>query len=230
MASDNLPMVYQELCKSYHNIDDFRGKLLGFLPLATGAGILFGAKDNPALLNEHPIAVGAFGLVIALGLFSYEIYGIKKCGALIKSGRHIERLLGFAGQFRTRPHALWVVAEPFAAGLIYPAVIASWLFLMFHDTPSRGWVVSVSVFVGLSVAVVVWDWRVTRIAEKTCDACGTGIKRSEGTPTQMWSVKTFNDDWLCDRCNEEVNSWLKATRPVLAKEPSAESPEKVPPA
>lgn len=36
--NDNLKAAYQELCSSYHAIDDFRAKLLGFLPLATAGG------------------------------------------------------------------------------------------------------------------------------------------------------------------------------------------------
>ena len=39
--AENLRTVYRELCSSYRAIDDFRTKLLGFLPLATGAGIFF---------------------------------------------------------------------------------------------------------------------------------------------------------------------------------------------
>jgi hypothetical protein len=37
--NENLKTVYQQLCESYRAIDDFRAKLLGFLPLATGTGI-----------------------------------------------------------------------------------------------------------------------------------------------------------------------------------------------
>jgi hypothetical protein len=214
VASDNLPIAYQVLCTSYHNIDEFRGKLLQYLPLATGAGLLFAAKDNHALLHNHPVPLGLFGLVVALGLFSYEIYGIKKCGALITRGKEIERLLGFEGQFRTRPHAVWgIVAEPFAAGLIYSAVVASWVFLVFLHHQIIGWIVSGSVFAGLSLAVVVWDLRVTKSGVKTCDACGTSLTRPDGTRMRMRLVKFSRDNWFCDRCYEEVNSWLRAKRP-----------------
>lgn len=37
--SENLRTVYKELCSSYRAVDDFRGKLLGFLPLASGTGV-----------------------------------------------------------------------------------------------------------------------------------------------------------------------------------------------
>ena len=38
---ENLRTVYRELCSSYRAIDDFRTKLLGFLPLVTGTGLFF---------------------------------------------------------------------------------------------------------------------------------------------------------------------------------------------
>jgi hypothetical protein len=50
--SPNLSPVYQELCKSYLAIEDFRAKLLGFLPVVTGAGIVFTAKDGGTLLTS----------------------------------------------------------------------------------------------------------------------------------------------------------------------------------
>ena len=36
---EKLKTTYDQLCYSYRAIDDFRAKLLGFLPLATGTGI-----------------------------------------------------------------------------------------------------------------------------------------------------------------------------------------------
>jgi hypothetical protein len=138
---NNLLEGYKLLCSSYHAIDDFRAKLLGLLPLATGAGIFFllekspwdKLKDRPALPPETEnffVAVGCFGFVITLGLFAYELYGIRKCASLIEAGKRMERLLEIAGgQFSSRqPTTIAIVNEPFAAGIIYPAVLAAWSF------------------------------------------------------------------------------------------------------
>ena len=38
--------VYQQLCTTYHAIDDIRTKLLGLLPLATGGGIFLLVGDE----------------------------------------------------------------------------------------------------------------------------------------------------------------------------------------
>lgn len=133
--TDNLKIAYQELCSSYHAIDDFRTKLLGFLPLATGTGLfllLGNFKDVNKLdfctpeTRSFLIAVGVFWVMITLGLFAYEIYGIKKCTALIHVGRCIERsLLEHAthiddGPFGSRPQNVApIINEPFAAAIIY---------------------------------------------------------------------------------------------------------------
>jgi hypothetical protein len=75
-------------------------------------------------------AVGLFGLLITIGLFVYEIYGIKKCHALIRAGQMIEaRLNLYGGQFVARPQNIArVLNEPCAAGIICPTVTAAWAF------------------------------------------------------------------------------------------------------
>lgn len=141
----NLNVAYQELCKSYHAIDDFRTKLLGFLPLATAGGIVL-LLNNPKGLESLDAgtkallaAVGAFGGLITLGLFAYELYGIKKCGELILRGKFMERSLLKNtehikdGPFESRPHEVaGIINEPFAAGVIYPAVLSAWVFFALH--------------------------------------------------------------------------------------------------
>lgn len=152
---------YQELCSSYHGIDDFRSKLLGLLPLATGAGaaVLIDkvTKDNQMYLEP----IGYFGFVITMGLFVYEIFGIRKCHELIIYGRRMEALWLRIddGQFFRRPHSLLgFVDEALAAGVIYPAVMASWLYiaLMFSHPPAA-LPSAVGVFFAGLVAMVGYD-------------------------------------------------------------------------
>ena len=129
----NLRLVYQELCNSYRAIDDFRAKLLGFLPLASGTGIflLFGYQDKIKLTPEFLTATGLFGFFVTLGLFFYELYGIRKCTRLIMDGQRLEKALKIdEGQFKNRPGgALGFINEPAASGVIYSAVMAVWVVL-----------------------------------------------------------------------------------------------------
>jgi hypothetical protein len=70
--------AYDEICISYRSIDDFRAKLLGFLPLATWTGIflLFNKIPNATQDIKYFVgAIGVFGFSSTLGLFLYEIMG-----------------------------------------------------------------------------------------------------------------------------------------------------------
>jgi hypothetical protein len=163
-SQDQKLKVYEQLCTSYRAIDDFRAKLLGFLPLATGTGIflLLGLKIDD-VQNLSPgtkslfVAVGAFGFFITLGLFLYEIYGIKKCHALLEVGRHIEDSLKLKGQFNKRPqNVLYVINEPCAAGIIYPTVLAAWTFftLVFASPKANPWIPIFIFIVGLACTLI----------------------------------------------------------------------------
>ncbi len=165
--NENLKAVYEQLCDSYRAIDDFRTKLLGFLPLATGGGIflLLGPLSNQTQRYLGPI--GAFGVAITFGLFCYELYGIKKCTHLIAAGMQIEGQLGIDGQFIKRPPGVaGFIDEPFAAGIIYPAVGAAWMFLALpfprpQDAawpPYALWIAIVVFLVGLAVSVFYTFW------------------------------------------------------------------------
>jgi hypothetical protein len=138
---ENLLTAYRELCTSYRAIDEFRTKLLGFLPLATGTGIFFLVTDQAKIDSVRPYFpyIGAFGFVITLGLFFYEWYGIKKCTHLIWAGKYLEQKLKINdGQFISRPDGVaGFINEPFAAGVIYPAVLAAWTFIALAFSPSR---------------------------------------------------------------------------------------------
>ena len=124
--------------------------MLGFLPAVTGGGLLLLSRNADGLVAELFLPVGLFGVVITLGLFSYEIYGIAKCHKLILAGKALELALGLekAGQFETRPReVLGHLNEPFAAAIIYPAVMAAWTYLAaLNVAPSASPIVATVVF------------------------------------------------------------------------------------
>ena len=146
----NLRTIYTELCNSYRAIDDFRTKLLGFLPLVTGTGLFFLVTDKEKidLAQSYLGPIGIFGFVITLGLFVYEFYGINKCGALIEAGIELEKALNIShGQFTKRPPNF--INEPLAAGVIYPAVLSAWTFVALafsqYQLVARHWAIGVFV-------------------------------------------------------------------------------------
>jgi hypothetical protein len=137
-ATDSLsahwPAAYAELCTSYRAIDDFRAKLLGFLPLATGGVIFLVAGNEDSLFKVNSdllLPIGLFGGLVTFGLLIYELFGIRRCHAAIAAGRLIEEKLKISGQFSTRPDtALGALNEPVATAVIYPAVLAAWVYVI----------------------------------------------------------------------------------------------------
>ena len=92
--------AYERVCESYHAIDDFRMKLLGLLPVATGTGVFLLLNSNTDLLGPVPrnkasqhqtlevflTAAGLIGLTFTVGLFAYELFGIKRAITLYRPG------------------------------------------------------------------------------------------------------------------------------------------------
>ena len=184
--------------------------MLGFLPLATGTGTfilldkLKDVKDVDQLspqMNSLLQAVGPFGFLITLGLFSYEIYGIKKCGALIKAGQQMEHELNIEnGQFIKRPHNVARhVNEPFASGIIYSTVLAAWAFfaLAFIWPKANPWIPIGVLIVGF-VWTLIFDYLLGKADKSTGEGNllmsypGGGIFVTEEWTGKFW--KEHDDD------------------------------------
>ncbi|WP_371599784.1 hypothetical protein [Streptomyces sp. NBC_00564] len=168
-TDDQLRAVYQEICVSYRAIDDFRAKLLGFLPVVTGAGVGLLLGRDPGEPQPIWLPVGLFGAVVTLGLFAYEVHGIKKCAYLIDAGARLERHLEVYGQFAGRPHAVGgVVNEPFAAAVVYSAVHAGWVFLaLAYFTPP--WAAGMTAVLLFLLGVVLSLWTIAAMERDLWD-------------------------------------------------------------
>jgi hypothetical protein len=137
--------IYGEICKTYLALDDFRMKLLGFLPVASLLGI-FGLNSETMLLksgvsgDEMIFFISGFSAMFTLFLFLYEIRGTIKCSGLIRVGTNIERSLNIQGQFcmcteqsetlPLRGKIRRLLNAQFIASLVYSSVFASWLFMV----------------------------------------------------------------------------------------------------
>jgi hypothetical protein len=190
-TSPSTDRAYEQTCISYHAIDDFRARLLGFLPIASAGGLflLVEAKDSQ---SEGPlVAAGLFGFVVTLGLLAYEIYGIKRCHHLIEYGRRLELDMQLEyGQFQQRPRGVHLrsreesseahgveneqhdpggfeIDEPVATALIYPAVLAGWAFVAIQ-TGSPIWAAVVAFLIFIIGFVLIAHWDSTLRREAIC--------------------------------------------------------------
>ena len=121
---------YTEVCRSYHSISEFRGKLLALLPVVSGAGISLLISKNFSIDSSHLLAVGVFGALVTLGLFFYELRGIQKCKRLIILGGQLESALNIElGQFRDRPKRTGFIGAETAGWVVYITVLLGWLYV-----------------------------------------------------------------------------------------------------
>jgi hypothetical protein len=151
--------AYNEVCRSYERIDDFRGKLLGFLPLVSGTGLLFLIKapepSSIASTAEVLAFAGIFGFVVTVGLAFYELRGVQRCIRLAKVGASLEQQLGVQGRFAMWPRSVWrFINEPIAAGFIYSAVLAGWTYLATRAISVAGASIAASAIFAIAFAAV----------------------------------------------------------------------------
>jgi hypothetical protein len=161
--------AYDQTCTTYRAIDDFRAKLLGFLPIASAGGVFLVAEATESDSGGVLVAAGVFGFVVTLGLLAYEIYGIKRCHYLIEYGRRLELDMHVQhGQFQQRPREVIPAAghwklpvgidEPLATAMIYPAVLAGWAFVAIQaGSPIWAAVGAFMIFLVGFVLIVHWD-------------------------------------------------------------------------
>jgi hypothetical protein len=134
----------------------------------TGGGLILLTGRVDEVRRDFFRPVGLLGIAVTAGLLAYELFGIKKCHALIKAGQDLECKLGLpvgqeaplpAGQFLRRPnHLLGLVNEPFAAAAIYPAVLAAWIYLaFFFEDSQRGQNISIRVFFVGFAGILLYD-------------------------------------------------------------------------
>lgn len=137
-TNENLTTLYNQLCTSYHRVDDFRAKLLGFLPLASGIAI-FGLMDpdKDGVMSQHLREIGFFGVLVTFGLLIYELKGIQKCTGFICHGKLIEEKLfkdpAIIGQFtglkETDHWSRNIFNEPVTSAFVYATVTAAWVYV-----------------------------------------------------------------------------------------------------
>jgi len=135
--SDALLAEYREVSNNFRMLTDIRFKLLAFLPVAAAAATAVLARGNATTLT---LAFSLFGLVVTIGLVTYNARNDQLYDTLVARAAAIERYLGIPdGAFANRPrswfqlvHGRWKVDHRPAVATIYMASVALWLFGALH--------------------------------------------------------------------------------------------------
>jgi hypothetical protein len=122
---------YTTICTNIRFTDDISFKLLGLVPLFSGAGMFVAVLKSEYAWSPAIYGLAAFGALITLGLFRWELRNIQTCKWLIDCGKALERGEHPAdpGQFYRRANSPLGVGKTEAEKLIYGVTIFTWLLL-----------------------------------------------------------------------------------------------------
>jgi hypothetical protein len=143
MSTDDVPGVgadklYEQLSAGIRATDEISFKLLGLVPLVSGAALgtlLFkdaqpiGARLSPSLIT----LLALFAAAVTLGLFRWELRNVQECAHLIGIAGALARgqlvAVGVPAERRKRPPRPQRIGKTEAEKIIYGATIVAWLAL-----------------------------------------------------------------------------------------------------
>ena len=127
----NTDTYYTNLNNNIRSTDDISFKLLGLVPLFSGSGILIAVFKSEFFWSPAIYVIGAFGALLTLGLFRWELRNVQTCLWLIKCGAALEETTneGKPGQFYRRPAPPMGIGKTAAEKLIYSVITITWLLL-----------------------------------------------------------------------------------------------------
>lgn len=127
-SSEELHLVYEQVCTSYHNVEDFRARLLGLIPGVTAGSFIATIASNPEksqALTNLVFPFGILGALVVLGLFFYEIENLKRATILAARGHMLEQTMQIVGPFAPYSDTFFNARD--AAAIIYSISFAGWV-------------------------------------------------------------------------------------------------------
>ena len=131
-SNEALQLAYQQVCTSYHNVEDFRARLLGIIPGVTAGGFIATIISNPeksAALTNLVFPFGILGALVVLGLFFYELENLRRSTLLTLRGQWLEQAMNIVGPFAPYPDNVFNARD--AAAIIYSISFAGWICIAF---------------------------------------------------------------------------------------------------
>ena len=133
MSEDRLSAVclYGETCSSIRATDDISFKLMGLVPLISGATLLtLFMKDTVSpKLAPLLVALALFAALITLGLFRWELRNIQRCRWMLNRAKVLEDEAFGSKDLPKEPKAPLRIGKTEAEKGIYSITILSWLIM-----------------------------------------------------------------------------------------------------
>ena len=130
--------VYQDLCAGIRATDDISFKLIGLVPLLSGAGILT-LFINQTTVHEKVGLVAFLGLyaaAVSLGLFRWELRNIQTCGWLAARAAALDQAIAVDSRAPPKPERPQKIGKTEAEKFIYSITILSWLVMPVVAVPA----------------------------------------------------------------------------------------------
>src|SRR5262245_39375730 len=131
MADDvaHAERVYAETSASIRATDDISFKLMGIVPLLSGATLLafFLREPVPAAKASITLTLSLFAALITLGLFRWELRNIQTCQWLRRRAEALERHVVDTAKAPKQPLPPLRIGKTVSEKWIYSVTILAWL-------------------------------------------------------------------------------------------------------
>jgi hypothetical protein len=149
--------VYAETCANIRATDDISFKLLGIVPLLSGATLLtFFLKEHVAA-EKAPLVItlSLFAALITLGLFRWELRNIQTCSWLRRRAEALERCVVTSAVAPQQPQPPLSIGKTEAEKWIYSVTIIAWLVLPAVVSRLETWPRLLTLHIAVAACVVV---------------------------------------------------------------------------
>ena len=123
--------AYSETCSSIRATDDTSFKLMGLVPLISGATLLTLFMKDTVSPELAPllVALALFAALITLGLFRWELRNIQRCRWMLNRAKTLEDEAFGSKGLPEEPNAPLRIGKTEAEKGIYSITILSWLIM-----------------------------------------------------------------------------------------------------
>ena len=152
----SLDRLYQEACAGIRATDDISFKLLGLVPLLSGAAmlVLFLKESIPPARAPMIYGLAMFAALVTLGLFRWELRNIQTCKWLRARASMLEATASIQGSsLPVQPTAPLSIGKAEAEKWVYSTTIFSWLAVPLVLFPQEMPPSICLVYPGLSLAI-----------------------------------------------------------------------------
>ena len=161
MSGDSLlaEHVYRETCSNIRATDDISFKLMGVVPLLSGATFLtfFLKEDVSSKAGPAIVMLSLFAALITLGLFRWELRNIQTCSWLRRRAETLEGVIVTAAQIPKQPLPPRGIGKTEAEKWIYSVTIVAWLsmpFIIFQLTLQPWWLLGTYIVAAVLILVL----------------------------------------------------------------------------